>query len=837
MRSCCHMPVLPSITAIGSAAVAVRAVERGSMRITKYQQQQLVSRAAIAEMAGVQRSAITNWERRYTDFPNPTRAGGADYYYLSDVLTWLKGRPVPPRARREDEREDATYADRAQTALIAASEAEAVENLEAEGFPAARGTAGDETDGEHLSSADILFREQDEGHWGSGSRVSFLYLLFSLVYLRWAQPRRWAVVRRAAAQGQAGTHIHRFLPAVAQQVEQTLAAQGVSSAMAVRLEDLTPRSPQAVVRLLDKIESSGRGSFTELLGHHALEAGLGSRDAFTPPGVARLLAALLGESSAAQSLYDPNGRGGELLSAVLAARPEPGNEAGGGIPAVTIGSAHPETRDLAAMNLMVHGARPELLNLTGATRPWTEGSRRRRADLVLTNPPFNVPAVPVDADWWTYGEPPASNANLAWPQYAVMALNEGGRAAVLMPNSAATSSNLKEQRIRHALVDRGAVECVIALPAKLFSATAISVNVWILKPEAQERSPGEVLFIDASGLATKVSRKLSVLEADDCALIAAAYHSWRGTGGNDAVLPDSRLPCAAVRRDAVNAAGSSLRPADYARPARRSNLDTEELTDPYGALLRSREGAGRADVLADSRLAGFRQVDGGLGLLIDTAPDDWEWWSLGELCELQAGPSPSLLPKDAYVPGGAVPVVQPKNLRGRRVTDARGTAVPYDKAQRLRRFALQEGDILCARTGTVGPVAHVRADQVGWLFGSNLIRLHRFAPEVCPAYLLAYLSLSRTTEWIKSRSEKTTVPSISKADLQALPVHLPTWSEQKRIAGALGALDEQIARHLEVARAATQVHKELAEQLVGRVALQGPTAPASADTFPERTSR
>lgn len=360
---------------------------------------------------------------------------------------------------------------------------------------------------------------------------------------------------------------------------------------------------------------------------------------------------------------------------------------------------------------------------------------------------------------------------------------------------------------------------------------------WSLRSDAQERNSGEVLFIDASGLATKVSRKLSVLEADDCALIAAAYHSWRGTGGNDAVLPDSRLPCAAVRRDAVNAAGSSLRPADYARPAERSDAGVEEPTDSYGALLRSREEAGRADDLADSQVAGFRHFDGGLGVLIDDAPVDWEWRSLGELCDLQAGPSPSLLPKDAYVPDGVVPVVQPKHLRDRLVADACGTAVPYDREQRLRRFALQDGDILCARTGTVGPVAQVRTHQVGWLFGSNLIRLHRFAPEVCPAYLLAYLSLSRTTEWIKSRSEKTTVPSISKADLGALPVHLPPWSEQKRIAGALGALDEQIARHSEVARAATRVRRDLAEQLVGLVAVEGPTAPASAGTFPGRTSR
>lgn len=835
MRSCCHMAALPNIHP--SDPLQGRFAwpwERGGMSITRDQKQKLVSRSAIAEMAGVQRSAITNWERRYMDFPSPTRAGGTDYYYLPDVLTWLSGRPVPPRARRSDERADVTYADRARMSLMAASEAQAAEVFETEDLPAARGITTDETDGDHVGSVDILFCEQDKGNWGAGSRVSFLYLLFSLVFLRWAEPRRWAGVRRAVAHGQAGAHLHKFLPAVAQQVEQALAEQGVTSAVAVRLEGLKPRSPHAVVHLLDLVEDLGRGCFTELLSHHAHEAGLGSRDAFTPPGVARLLAALLGANSSAQSLYDPNGRGGELLSAVLAARPEPEDEADGRAPAVTVGSAHPETRDLAAMNLMVHGARPEWLNLTRATRPWTTGpQRRRRADLILTNPPFNVPVAPVDADWWIYGEPPASNANLAWPQYAVMSLNEGGRAAILMPNSAATSSNPKERRIRQALVDRGAVECVIALPAKMFSATTISVNVWILKQERQEQSSGEVLFVDASSLGTKVSRKLSVLDADDCALIAAAYHSWRAADGNDVVLRDSRLPCAVVRREAINAAGSSLRPADYARPARRSSVEAEGPTDPYGTLLRSRKAAEQAD----DRVAEFRQVDGALGGMLGDAPTGREWRSLGELCELQAGPSPSLLPKETYVPAGAVPVVLPKHLRDRRVADARDTAVSYEKAQRMRRFALEDGDILCARTGTVGPVGLVRAGQAGWLFGSNLIRLHRFAPEVCPAYLLAYLSLPQTIEWIKSRSEKTTVPSISKTDLQALPVHLPTLSEQQRIAEALGALDEQIARHLEVARAASQMYRSLAGQLIGLVALSGSTLPAPAGTFPERTSR
>ncbi|MEK8144233.1 restriction endonuclease subunit S [Streptomyces sp. M10(2022)] len=187
--------------------------------------------------------------------------------------------------------------------------------------------------------------------------------------------------------------------------------------------------------------------------------------------------------------------------------------------------------------------------------------------------------------------------------------------------------------------------------------------------------------------------------------------------------------------------------------------------------------------------------------------------------------------------GGAVPVVLPKHLRDRRVDNARDTAVSYETAQRMRRFALEDGNILCARTGTVGPVGQVRADQSGWLFGSNLIRLHRFAPEVCPAYLLAYLSLPQTVDWIRSRSEKTTVPSISTADLRALPVHLPTRSEQHRIAETLGALDEQIAIHLEIVRAASRMYGSLAGQMIRPGALPGSTPSAAAGTLPERSAR
>lgn len=50
----------------------------------------LVTGAEIARLAGVTRAAVSNWRRRYDDFPTP--AGGAansPLYALTDVQSWL----------------------------------------------------------------------------------------------------------------------------------------------------------------------------------------------------------------------------------------------------------------------------------------------------------------------------------------------------------------------------------------------------------------------------------------------------------------------------------------------------------------------------------------------------------------------------------------------------------------------------------------------------------------------------------------------------------------------------------------------------------------------------
>ncbi|MDT0343515.1 N-6 DNA methylase [Streptomyces litchfieldiae] len=63
-----------------------------------------VTGAEIARLAGVTRAAVSNWRRRYHDFPDPVGGGpNAPLFSLSEVRTWLaeqrKGQEVPDEVR------------------------------------------------------------------------------------------------------------------------------------------------------------------------------------------------------------------------------------------------------------------------------------------------------------------------------------------------------------------------------------------------------------------------------------------------------------------------------------------------------------------------------------------------------------------------------------------------------------------------------------------------------------------------------------------------------------------------------------------------------------------
>jgi hypothetical protein len=97
--------------------------------------------------------------------------------------------------------------------------------------------------------------------------------------------------------------------------------------------------------------------------------------------------------------------------------------------------------------------------------------------------------------------------------------------------------------------------------------------------------------------------------------------------------------------------------------------------------------------------------------LIGTVPDAWSQALLGELCEIQTGPSGNRIPARAPEPGD-VPVVSPRDFHENRIV--RGdSAVPPDLAAKLSHYGLAMGDVVCARTGDLGRQALVGPEQKG----------------------------------------------------------------------------------------------------------------------------
>ncbi|MHC6176171.1 class I SAM-dependent DNA methyltransferase [Glutamicibacter sp. X7] len=196
------------------------------------------------------------------------------------------------------------------------------------------------------------------------------------------------------------------------------------------------------------------------------------------------------------------------------------------------------TWKLAKMNLALRGIEADMGSHSADS--FTEDLHQDlRADYVIANPPFNVSdwwdAKLADDPRWKYGTPPKGNANFAWVQHFIHHLAPNGTAGFVLANGSLSSKSSGEGEIRRKLVEAGLVDCIVAMPDKLFFNTGIPVALWFVSKgragNGHRERRDEVLFIDARKLGRMESRKLRVLDDDDVEKIAGTYHQWRNHDG------------------------------------------------------------------------------------------------------------------------------------------------------------------------------------------------------------------------------------------------------------------------------------------------------------------
>jgi type I restriction enzyme M protein len=307
------------------------------------------------------------------------------------------------------------------------------------------------------------------------------------------------------------------------------------------------------------------------LGQFALAEGKKGGQYFTPKSIVSLIVEMIEPYQG--RVYDPAmGSGGFFVQSERFIE-----EHGGTIGDIMVfgQESNPTTWRLAAMNMAIRGIDFDFGKESADT--FTRDQHPDlRADFVMANPPFNI------KEWWDgklegdarwkYGTPPQGNANFAWVQHMLHHLAPNGSMALLLSNGSLSSNQSGEGDIRRALIEADLVECMVALPDKLFTNTPIPACIWFLTKNKAKRSRpgaaslrdrrGESLFIDARKLGFMKDKVLRDFNKADLVKITGTFREWRGTSTENKFVDEPGFSRSASLQE-IASHGYILTPSRY----------------------------------------------------------------------------------------------------------------------------------------------------------------------------------------------------------------------------------------------------------------------------------
>lgn len=262
-------------------------------------------------------------------------------------------------------------------------------------------------------------------------------------------------------------------------------------------------------------------AYEYLIGQFAMESGKKAGEFYTPHQVSEVMAQIVAKSSDIKSIYDPTVGSGSLLLTVkkhltkdkqrdLSYYGQEKNTA---------------TYNLTRMNLLLHGVRPEKMNIKNGdtlSNDWPEDPENPNEgvqfDAVVMNPPYSaknwnkVGLKVSDPRFEVAGAlPPDSKGDFAFLLHGLYHLGTNGAMAIVLPHGVLFRGG-SEGEIRKRLLEKNYIDTIIGLPSNLFSNTGIPVVIIILRKNRNIVDP--VLLIDASNSFIKVGKQNALQEKD-----------------------------------------------------------------------------------------------------------------------------------------------------------------------------------------------------------------------------------------------------------------------------------------------------------------------------------
>jgi type I restriction enzyme M protein len=243
-------------------------------------------------------------------------------------------------------------------------------------------------------------------------------------------------------------------------------------------------------------------AYEYLMRNFATESGKSKGQFYTPAEVSRVMAKVVGVGNATsqeQTIYDPTCGSGSLL--LKAADETPYK--------ISIYGQEMDnsTAALAKMNMILHGHPNAVIHQDNTLAlPFFKNQHDQNTlkifDFAVSNPPFSTKAWstgfhPEQDDYrrFEYGIPPAKNGDFAFLLHLIKSLKSKGKGAIILPHGVLFRGNA-EATIREALIRRGYIKGIIALPPNLFYGTGIPACIIVIDKENADSRRG-IFMIDA----------------------------------------------------------------------------------------------------------------------------------------------------------------------------------------------------------------------------------------------------------------------------------------------------------------------------------------------------
>jgi len=234
-----------------------------------------------------------------------------------------------------------------------------------------------------------------------------------------------------------------------------------------------------------------------------------------------------------------------------------------------------ETGRLARMNLAVHGLEGDIWHGGDVNSYYDDPHKAVGAfDFALANPPFNVNAVDKErlkdavgpGRRFPFGLPRTDNANYLWIQLFYSSLNDKGRAAFVMANSA-SDARASELEIRKQLIQSRAVDAVVAVGPNMFYTVTLPCTLWFLD-RGKKKTPraDQVLFVDARHIYRQIDRAHRDWAEAQIGFIANLVRLYRGEG------PDFTLGSEQAKAKLLEVFGKRTKYADVAGLCKAATL-------------------------------------------------------------------------------------------------------------------------------------------------------------------------------------------------------------------------------------------------------------------------